>query len=72
MRVRGKRERVISAVLSGYCNTSQDVAEETGLSVREASKVVSNLVGDGVLRDTGRRLPASRPNRFFRVFEVAP
>lgn len=70
MRTRGKRQRVISAVLSGYCNTSRDVAEETGLPTHEASKIVSALLADGVLRDTGRRMPIGYCNRTMKVFEV--
>lgn len=70
MRTRGKRQRVIAAVLSGYCNTSHDVAEETGMSVHESSKVVSALMSAGVLRDTGRRIPVAYRNRKMIVFEV--
>lgn len=73
MRVRGKRQRVITAIMSGLCNTSLDVAEETGMPTREASRVVSALLADGVLRDTGRRIPGARANyRQFTVFEVVP
>lgn len=70
MRVRGKRQLVISAILSGMCNTSRDVAEETGMSTPEVSKVVSALLADGVLRDTGRRMPIGYCNRTMTVFEV--
>jgi hypothetical protein len=70
MRVRGKRERVIGAIMTGLCNTSRDVAEETGLTVHESSKVVSALLADGVLRDTGRRMPAAYRNCKMIVFEV--
>ncbi|MDI3563528.1 hypothetical protein [Bradyrhizobium sp. Arg816] len=72
MRIRGKRQRVITAVMSGLCNTSHDVADETGLTVRECSKVVSALLGDGVLRDTGRRVLVGSQNRAMTVFEVVP
>lgn len=70
MRTLGKRERVVSAILSGYCNTSRDVADETGLPMHEASKVVSSLIDLGVLRDTGRRIPVAYRNRKLTVFEV--
>lgn len=72
MRTRGKRQRVISAVMSGHCNTSHDVAAETGLPTREAARVVSALLADGVLRDTGRRMPIGYRNRTMTVFEVVP
>jgi alkylated DNA nucleotide flippase Atl1 len=72
MRTRGKRQRVISAVLTGRCNTTYDVAAETGLPARDAGKVVSALLSDGVLRDTGRRMPIGYRNRTMTVFEVVP
>lgn len=72
MRTRGKRQRVVSAIMSGFCNTSHDVAEETGLTVHESSKVVSALLDAGVLRDTGRRIPINSRNHKLIVFEVAP
>lgn len=70
MRARGKQERVIAAIETGRCNTSRDVADETGLLMREASKVVSSLIDLGVLRDTGRRIPVAYRNHKLTVFEV--
>lgn len=72
MRIGGKRARVIAAVVSGYCSTSHDVAAETGMSVRESSKIVSALIDLGVLRDTGRRVSVGHLNRKMTVFEVVP
>jgi len=71
VRVGGKRARVIAAALAG-CNTSRDIADETGMTLRESSKAVSSLIDLGVLRDTGRRIPGAYPKRKFIVFEVVP
>lgn len=70
MRTRGNRERVVKAIMTGRCNTSRDVADETGMTVRDSSRVVSDLLDDGVLRDTGRRMPIAYRNRTMIVFEV--
>lgn len=70
MRTGGKRERVLAAIQTGRCNTSRDVADETGLPMHEASKVVSSLMELGVLRDTGRRIPVAYRNHKLTVFEV--
>lgn len=67
-RVRGIKPQVVDAVLSGFCNTSQDVADETGLSVARCSKCISALVDAGALKWTDRFIPAS--NSKFRIFEV--
>lgn len=69
MRTRGIRPQVIGAALSGFCNTSQDVADETGLSVARCSKCISALVADGVLTWTDRVIAVR--NYKLRVFEVA-
>ncbi|WGR74310.1 MULTISPECIES: hypothetical protein [unclassified Bradyrhizobium] len=69
----GKKALVRAAALSGYCNTSLDLADETGLSVRECSGYVAALIRQRELRRTTRRLPNSSANgrgRKLHVFEV--
>lgn len=69
MRIGGTKVRVLTAILSGYCNTSQDVADETGLTVKACSKCIHALVGDGAVTWTDRFIPIR--NYRLRVFEVA-
>jgi hypothetical protein len=69
MRTRGIQQQVLDAILSGFCNTWQDVADETGLSVARCSKCISALVVDGALRWTDRFIPVR--NYKLRIFEVA-
>lgn len=52
--------RVMKAALSGFCNTTRDIADETGIPVEIVSGYVSQLVQDGVLRRTGRSVPNAR------------
>lgn len=69
----GKKAKVRAAVLSGYCNTTLDIADETGLSVNICSGYVAALMRQGELRRTDRRLPNSSANgkgRKLHVFEV--
>jgi hypothetical protein len=69
----GKKARVRAAVLSGYCNTTLDVADETGLAVEECSSYVAALRREGLVRWTDRRLPNKSPigaGRKLYVFEV--
>lgn len=49
--------KVMEAALSGYCNTTRDIADETGLPVNVVSSYVTMLIDDGVLRRTGRFVP---------------
>lgn len=71
MRQRGIKPIVVQAILSGYCNTSRDVADETGLSVKRCSACIHALVDIGVIRRTERALPRSGKGGKFLVFEVA-
>lgn len=67
------KARVLRAVLSGYCNTSLDVADETGIPVNVCSSYIGAFARKGIVRKTDRRLPNSNPvnrGRQLRVFEV--
>jgi len=67
-RTRGLRPKVVKAVLSGFCNTSLDVADEIGLPPKKCSTCVSDLARDGIVRWTNRYIPVR--NFKYRVFEV--
>ena len=61
--------RVWEAAQSGV-NTSNDIAEMTGLSVAEVSVWVGELIALGWLRHTGRTLrysPYGRPSLCFEI-----
>lgn len=67
------KTRVLDAVLSGYCNTTLDIAEETGICVNTCSHYIGVFARMGIVRKTDRRLPNSNPinrGRQLRVFEV--
>lgn len=67
------KSRALKAIRSGYCSTSQDVADETGISVNQCSSYVSAFARKGIVRKTERRIPngnADGRGRMFRVFEV--
>ena len=64
----GVRPKVLAAIMSGYCNTSQDVAEETGLSAARCSSCINKLIGDGIIRWTDRVIRVR--NYKLRIFEV--
>lgn len=69
----GKKALVRAAVMSGFCNTTLDIADETGLTVLECSSYVAALLRNGEVRKTGRRLPnksADGRGRKLHVFEV--
>lgn len=69
----GKKAKVRAAVLSGFCNTSLDVADETGLTVLECSSYVAALRREGIVRWTDRRMANKSPigaGRKLYVFEV--
>jgi predicted transcriptional regulator len=65
-----KKAKVIDAILSGNCNTSLDVADETGLTVKDCSVVIFNMIEAGVLRYNGRRMRGEYRNHLIKVFEV--
>jgi hypothetical protein len=68
-----KKDKVRAAALSGFCNTSLDVADETGLDGNLCSSYLDELMREGLIRKTERRLPNKHPRRFGRqlhVFEV--
>jgi predicted transcriptional regulator len=69
MRQRGIKPKVMGAILTGRCNTSQDVADETGLSVARCSKCISSLADIGILSRTDRILRRSKGGHL-RIFEV--
>jgi len=69
----GKKAIVRAAALSGYCNNSLDLADETGLTVQECASYVCALIRKGELKRNGRRLPnqsADGRGRKLFVFEV--
>ena len=53
----GLKQRALKAVLSGYCNTSQDVADELGVPVNKCQGYVSQFISAGIIRKTGRHIP---------------
>lgn len=67
-----KKASARAAVLDG-CNTSQDVADETGIDVNQCSSYLAAFVRKGWLRKTRRTMPnihgCGRP---LIVFEVIP
>ncbi len=65
-----KKAAIVAAIESGFCNTSQDVADETGLPIKVCSGAVHNLVKAGALRHTGRVIRGEYRNRPSKVFEV--
>lgn len=67
----GFKQRVLEAVLSGYCNTTQDVADELSVPVVKCQSYVSQLISAGVIRKTGRHIPSiSGRGPAMYVFEV--
>jgi len=67
----GVKAQVLKVLLSGYCNTTQDVADELGISNRRASAYVSELAKAGYIRRTGLHMPnVFGRGRELRVFEV--
>ena len=70
----GTKRKVLNALRSGYCNTSQDVADEVGgLKANEASAYIGALVRQRRIRikKTGRWMPNTRGwGRRLKVFEV--
>lgn len=65
--------KVLELAVAGL-NTSQDVADELGLSVKVASSVVADLIAGGILKRTGRTAPnagAARRGRRLQMFEPA-
>lgn len=68
-KLQGVRPRVLTAIMSGYCNTSHDVAEETGLSTGRCSSCMNKLISDGIILWTDRFIRIR--NFKVRVFEVA-
>lgn len=69
----GLKQRALKAVLSGYCNTTRDVADELEVPIGKCQSYVSQFVSAGIIRKTGRHLPNISPDgrgpRAF-VFEV--
>lgn len=53
----GLKRRALEAVLSGYCNTTQDVADELGVPTRKCQGYISLFLRAGVIRKTGRSIP---------------
>jgi len=49
-------DRALAAILDG-CNTSADIAEELGVSVKHAAAVINKLRRHGYVRWTGRFVP---------------
>jgi hypothetical protein len=69
----GTKGKVLKVLRSGYCNTSQDVADEIGITATRASAYISALVRQRriCIKRTGRWLPNVRGwGRRLRVFEV--
>lgn len=67
----GMKARVLKALRSGYCNTSQDVADELGITVRQVSNYISVFARQGYVRPTRLRMPnVYGRGRELRVFEV--
>lgn len=67
----GAKGRVLKAVASGCCNTSQDVSAVTGIEISQASSYLAALARQGLVRRTGREMPNfSGHGRWLQVFEV--
>ncbi len=67
----GFKKRVLEAVLSGYCNTTQDVADELEVPVVKCQSYVSQFISAGIIRKTGRFIPSiSGRGPAMYVFEV--
>jgi hypothetical protein len=67
----GLKARALKAALSGYCNTSQDVADELGVPLRKCQGYVSQFISDGVLRKAHRHIPnIHNKGPRLHVFEV--
>lgn len=67
----GLKQRALKAVLSGYCNTSRDVADELGVPMNKCQGYVSQFVSAGIIRKTGRHIPSiSGRGPAMYVFEV--
>lgn len=67
------RAKVLAALKSGYCNTSQDVADEVGITAEQASTHICALTRNRriTIKRTGRRMPnIAGIGRELRVFEV--
>lgn len=67
------RAKVLAALKSGYCNTSQDVADEVGITANRASMHISVLASRRavIIKKTGRRMPnIAGTGRELHVFEV--
>lgn len=60
----------VLAVIQDGCNTSEDVAEELGISVNLASMYVSTFLRSGYLRRTGRLLRNKSGMLALKVFEI--
>ncbi len=70
----GTKREVLKALPSGYCNTSQDVADEIGgITASVASSYIGALVRQRAVRinRTGRWMPNARGwGARLKVFEV--
>lgn len=67
----GAKGEVLKAVQSGFCNTSQDIADVTGIEISQAASYLSALARQGLIRRTDREMPNfSDHGRWLRVFEV--
>lgn len=70
----GFKKRALETVLSGYCNTTQDVADELDVPVKKVQPLISEFISAGIIRKTGRHLPNISPDGRgpkVYVFEVA-
>lgn len=62
-------EQVRALLLEG-CNTSQDIADELGMTVSCANAHLGDLARRGLARRTGRRVKIDGGNKPFTVWEA--
>jgi predicted transcriptional regulator len=58
----GLKQRALKAVLSGYCNTTRDVADELDVPIDKCQPYVSQFINAGIIRKTGRHIPNISPD----------
>lgn len=63
--------RVFDAAKKG-CNTTRDIADETGMSIEISAAWVSKLLSYGALVRTGRTIKPLGRGRPAQCFEIAP
>jgi len=68
MRPGGYQKRILPVIREGYCNTSRDLSDVTGIPVSKCSGVIYNLARMGIVRQTDRYIYDGRFR--MRVFEV--